>query len=101
MIGTPRLQGKVGIIEEAEDAKEVGKFAFNIWFSVIGHDEETELGPWGPYETESDAKSALKKKAQEILKEINNVLRNETGEEIDDNTYLDLRSGLKRTWREH
>ena len=61
-----RIRGKVGQIEEPPEY--AGKWAFSIWISELGGGDVNEgapdVGPLGPYDTESIAKEEMKRCAQ-------------------------------------
>lgn len=95
MIGIPRIQGKVGQCTEPEDIK--GKWFFEIWLTTIGAgDENTSMGMFGPFDSESKAMSALKEACKLACESIEKNIVGETS-----GKYLDMKTNLVRDWIEH
>lgn len=61
MTAIPRIQGRVGQIEDPEDIK--GKWAFEITISMLGDPtcEPHTSGPFGPWDSEKIALEELEK----------------------------------------
>lgn len=100
MIGLPRIQGKVGIIEDPPDKK--GLYAFTIWFSIMGHAEKKEIGPFGPFKTKKEAQTALKAEAKNMSGLICKLMKDSgIKNSMSSDEYFDLKEGVIRKWQEH
>lgn len=90
----PRIRGKVGQIEEPIEDR--GKYAFTLWLTTVGGGEGKELGTWGPYPTEAEAKAEMKKTAQVAVEawEIHS-----TGSKS--GKYIDMQTNELRRWEEN
>lgn len=96
MIGAPRIQGRVGQVEDPPELK--GKWTFTIWVSCIGDGEEPqEIFSGLIFETEEQALQELKNATQiacEAVQEKLGVPKSEQG------YFLDLQSNEFRNFRE-
>ena len=90
----PRIRGRVGTIE-SDDPEFNGKFAFEIFLTFMGAGEGRKLGDWGPFDTEDEAKRALRKQCQEICEVIQKEFVGETSSK-----YLDMKTNEIRDWQE-
>ena len=98
MIG-PRIQGKVGQVEEPPEFK--GKWSYCIWISVIGSDKDPiELQAPGCWDTKELALLALREKAKELVKDINKIATGKESEEFYDlNAKKNRDYGKLEYWR--
>jgi hypothetical protein len=93
----PRIRGRVG---QASEPKEwAGKFAFEI--SMWTFDGETQIGdpfgPFGPYDTEAQAKDAMRRACQLASESIEQAMTGKVS-----GKYLDLKNGgVLRQWEEN
>lgn len=88
----PRIQGKVGQVEEPLELK--GKWSYCIWISVIGSDGELiEMQSPGVWDTQHLAMAALREKTNELIKEVNKIV---TGEASAD--FYDLNAKKNRNY---
>lgn len=93
----PRIQGKVGQIEEdLENPEHTGKWVFTVWLSFIGATEPEEMGTWGPFDTQDIAKAELDKCAQFMCEKFE--------EDMDggpSGKYWDMKDGKLKPWVKH
>lgn len=92
----PRIQGKVGQVEDAKDKTLIGKWTYTIYVSVIGLDKKIEFNFDNFYTSEKEAAAALREECQKIA----SIITEEVfGEKT--SRYLDLKSGQVRPWMEN
>lgn len=92
----PRIRGRVGQAEEAGHEHN-GKWFFELYFSVLGGGtDDKPLGVFGPYETEQEAKVALKGAAKMACEVVEKDATGTTS-----GKYLDLRTNEVRPWDEN
>jgi len=94
MQGQPRIQARVGEIEEPEEYK--GKYAFEVILSFIGESEGRKLGDWGPFDTEKEARAEMKEVCKVVAEECEKAYGKQP-----DGKYLDLKTNELRNWEDH
>jgi len=90
----PRIQGKVGQADQTSDPEFRGKWFFTMWLSSIGGGEGSEIGQWGPFNTEEEAKIALKECAQ--------IACEAAGEKMHGyipGKYIDMKDNTLKSWK--
>lgn len=92
----PRIRGKIGQVFESEDPKYNGKWAFEIWLTDIGAGEGASLGEFGPWETESIAKTELKR----VVRLVSDVIEKKLTGKVS-GKYVDMHTNEVRPWDEN
>ena len=92
----PRIQGRVGTIEDPPEL--AGKFAFEIILSDIGGAGQIgdPIGPFGPFDTEAEAQRELRKACRTACEDISKKVPGG-----DPTKYFDMQQNKLRNWDEH
>lgn len=88
-----RIQARTGQIKDGPDK---GKWGFEVTLSAIGLEE---LGPpflFGPFETEPEAKIAMRESCKNITQKLEEM---QTGKIS--GKYYDMKQKITRNWEEH
>jgi hypothetical protein len=92
MIGTPRIQARVGEIEDPPELK--GKWTFEIILSILGTDMRESFQCRKSFDTKEEAHQEMELEVQKITK-----IASE-GVGSDPEKYVDLKTGQLRNWKE-
>lgn len=90
----PRLQGKIGVLEEPPEWK--GQFGFEIYLTFMGEGRGNRMGLWAPFKTEQEARVELRKVSREMSETIEMEMTGKISGQ-----YLDMKTNEMRNWEEH
>ncbi len=93
MNGTPRIQGKVGQCDQSSNPKEIGKWFFTVWITIMGSGEQEEFGPIGPWESESLAQDELRNACKIICEKVSKGIPG-----ADPQSFIDMKDNKMKRW---